>query len=407
LYHLGVVRLLYEADLLRRVRFITGVSGGAILAAHLALNWNRYAGDPDDFESAAAEVVRFTRKDVRNRILRRWIIGWFTLWPRLIHNWSRVELLRREYLALYGNKDFSAFPDVYKGEGPRVTLQCASMMTGLPCSFGRSGFLLYREHADGRGIRLERDTEVTLTHKLSVAHGVAASSAFPPMFPPLKIDRSMLGSGPRSEYLTDGGVFDNLGMDRPLWWYLQDHSKSADQIGSFLIVDAEGPFNKAAEKAWRYKFMLPRNIRATEILMKRNSTLNWKFLSTLPLELIRVPEPQTRLDAAERKITEDIRTDLDRFSDLEIEELIRSGYEDARSALVNARWIHADASSNWCPVPRSNLPQERRALKLKKSRYRRWLPLFLDVRDSLWWTSFAIVCACLLYLYLLQSGFAG
>ena len=57
LFHLGV----YEADLLRRVRFISGVSGGSVLAAHLGLNWKRYIGDDASFTAASKEVVRFTK----------------------------------------------------------------------------------------------------------------------------------------------------------------------------------------------------------------------------------------------------------------------------------------------------------------------------------------------------------
>ena len=37
LFHLGVVRFLYEAKLLDKVTDICSVSGGSILAAHLAL----------------------------------------------------------------------------------------------------------------------------------------------------------------------------------------------------------------------------------------------------------------------------------------------------------------------------------------------------------------------------------
>ena len=38
LYHLGVVRFLRDSDLLAQVSHITSVSGGSVLAAHLALN---------------------------------------------------------------------------------------------------------------------------------------------------------------------------------------------------------------------------------------------------------------------------------------------------------------------------------------------------------------------------------
>ena len=50
LYHLGVIRFLHDAGLLRDITHITAVSGGSILAAHLVLNWDRYNGSDQDFE---------------------------------------------------------------------------------------------------------------------------------------------------------------------------------------------------------------------------------------------------------------------------------------------------------------------------------------------------------------------
>src|SRR5881398_406470 len=66
LYHLGLVRFLRDAGVLPHVTHITSVSGGSILAAHLALHWNRYTGSANDFDSAAAEVLALVRLDVRN-----------------------------------------------------------------------------------------------------------------------------------------------------------------------------------------------------------------------------------------------------------------------------------------------------------------------------------------------------
>jgi hypothetical protein len=298
----------------------------------------------------------------------------------------------------------SEFPNVYKGDGPRIILQCASMTTGLPCSLGRSGLMLYKEQAEGRGIKLAADKELTFATKLTVAHGVAASSAFPPMFPPLKVDSELLGckkeSFPSAHYLTDGGVFDNLGMDRPLLWYLQQHPDPADQIGTFLISDAEGPFNQVVDRPWRFKFVLPRNVRATEVLMKRASTLNWKYLAGLGLNLIRIPEPRVDTDSPTGlEFAQAMRTDLDRFSDLEIEELVQSGYQAARSALAKAHWIADDTpEATWCPVARCNLTQEERERQLKRGRFRRWRPLFCGFGDWAWW----ILCATIglaVYLY--------
>ena len=50
-----------------------------------------------------------------------------------------------------------------------------------------------------------------------VALAVAASSAFPPLFPPIEISNEMLSCDvkefPHPQYITDGGVYDNLGLE--------------------------------------------------------------------------------------------------------------------------------------------------------------------------------------------------
>ena len=45
LFHLGVVRALRDAGILKDVSHVCSVSGGSILAAHLALHWEDYLGD--------------------------------------------------------------------------------------------------------------------------------------------------------------------------------------------------------------------------------------------------------------------------------------------------------------------------------------------------------------------------
>src|SRR5881409_1937373 len=82
LYHLGLIRFLRDAGLLQQVTHITSVSGGSIMAAHLALNWDQYTGSPNDFDQAASRLIAFTRLGVRNRIVRRFPLGLLLRWPR-------------------------------------------------------------------------------------------------------------------------------------------------------------------------------------------------------------------------------------------------------------------------------------------------------------------------------------
>ena len=81
LFHLGVVRFLRDARLLEKVTHICSVSGGSILAAHLVLHWERYTGSDHDFDQAAAELVDFVQKDIRGRVVRRWLFAWLALLP--------------------------------------------------------------------------------------------------------------------------------------------------------------------------------------------------------------------------------------------------------------------------------------------------------------------------------------
>jgi len=98
LFHLGLVRALRDVELLPDVKHIFSVSGGSILAAHLAVNWDRYTADKEDtFRACARELVDFAQSDLRGRILRRWLLfGW--LYPVF----GRTQQLTRHYDRLYG-----------------------------------------------------------------------------------------------------------------------------------------------------------------------------------------------------------------------------------------------------------------------------------------------------------------
>jgi hypothetical protein len=405
LFHLGVVRFLYEAGLLPRVRFISGVSGGAILAAHIGLNWKRYTGNAEAFATAAAEVVAFTQIDLRNRIIRRWLVGWLLLVPRLWLNWSRTALLQREYHRLYGNATVDQLPSVYKGSEPRVVLQSASLTTGLPCTFGRSGFMEYLEEAGGRGLNLPSDFENDVGGKPEVAFAVTASSAFPPLFPSVRVTDEILACKRKLEQaheLTDGGIFDNFGIDRPLRFYQSNPRDPNDQLDAFLLSDGEGNFN-LDERSRPFKFALLRNIRATELLMKRLSTLTWKHLSSQRShEFVAVSiahHSSGDLSKETHEAVKAMRTDLDRFSDLEIECLIDQGYASARTELVRRRWVNRVAgSARWCPVPRSTLDGRAKSLALAKSARRRWLPLVTAFADGYTWALLAVLAVIILLI---------
>ncbi len=211
LYHLGLLRFLRDAGLLSQVTHITSVSGGSIMAAHLALNWGRYTGKAEEFEAAASELLTFVGLDVRNRLLRRFPLALPLRWLRRLLGHSNRQLTLTGLLEyhyqryLYGDKSLFELP-----EKPQLHILATNLSEGCLCSFTRDGLLMVRRQPGG-GMRVDR-IHVGLA---TVAMAVTASSAFPGFFPPLELTSRDVGAGAdefdRQAYI-DGGVFDNLGV---------------------------------------------------------------------------------------------------------------------------------------------------------------------------------------------------
>jgi predicted acylesterase/phospholipase RssA len=242
LYHLGVVRFLRDAGLLEHVSHITSVSGGSVLAAHLALNWDRYCGSENEFEDAANEVTRFIQLDVRNRIVRRYPLAAFLNGTRRVirmggdRRLTRPGLLESYYEKhLYGDKCLIELP-----EHPQLHILATNVGEGSLSSFTRRGIISQTRLSDDRqGFKLVQSGLAT------VAMAVAASSAFPGFFPPLELTAWDVGAC-ESEFpphsFTDGGVFDNLGIRMFRWmeqsWMQHDNPLRVDDF-----VDIEEVLN--------------------------------------------------------------------------------------------------------------------------------------------------------------------
>jgi predicted acylesterase/phospholipase RssA len=221
LYHLGLIRFLRDAGILSQVSHITSVSGGSIFAAHLVLNWDRYNGAPSEFNAVASEFLDFVRLDVRNRIVRRYLLNLPLLWPRRLLGFSNRRLTRTGLLEghyqkyLFGDVSLFELP-----EKPQLHLLATNLRGGCLCSFNRNGLLMVRPQPRNT-FRIDR-IHIGLA---TVAMAVTASSAFPGFFAPLELTGADVGESVgefgRHTY-TDGGVFDNLGvrmfrcLERPL-----------------------------------------------------------------------------------------------------------------------------------------------------------------------------------------------
>ena len=236
-YHLGCLRALRTAGILGEVRVVSGVSGGAVLSA-------LYAYRDESFEAFEEEVIALLRRGLLGSIAKR------LLWPpnalRAVataltagvaakatqgasivvsalssfkqssraqpHAW--YEVLRPPLPRWFSRSD--AFHDALRRHlfgdlsitAPRrndvdVVLNATELQTGTAFRFGS------RASSNWRFGRV-KDNSVT------VAEAVAASAAYPVFLPAfhrsysfVKRDGAVLCE---RVILTDGGVFDNLGV---------------------------------------------------------------------------------------------------------------------------------------------------------------------------------------------------
>lgn len=198
LFHLGTLWRLYETDLLRDVRRISSVSGGSITAGRLAVAW------PDlqwgDGGASFVELVVNPVRALASRSIDIPAVGLGLLLnnrPGLLIEWAY-----RRYL--FGKRTLQDLPDT-----PRFVINATNLGNGVLWRFSKPYM------GDWRSGRYA-DPDVSL------ARAVAASSAFPPFLSPIdvRIDPGAWIPTPhtarpahRKAILTDGGVYDNLGLE--------------------------------------------------------------------------------------------------------------------------------------------------------------------------------------------------
>ena len=402
-FHLGLIALLRTAGLLSNVTHICAVSGGSILAAHLVQNWARYNGSWDQFERAAREVIEFGQIDLRGRIVRRWLLGAIVSWIPLVNRYlQRTRLLERYYTKrLYRRETLKSLD---ADDAPNLYILSTSMTTGNLCAFNKSGMSIDSpDHAQELRSGL-----------LPLGLAVAASSAFPPLFPPLRITRDQLDVSASEfpyehDYLTDGGVFDNLGIRK--LHQLIDQGLDTDIV---ILSDASSVFDWDTEST--FSFLPSRTVRATDILMKRVGDLEAEttqlrernaditFLTVSIDEVVPWASVENALDEDLQKKIAKTRTDLDRFSDVEIECLTRHGYEVALTQLQPFLPDELDLNPT-APFPTASRPQsiQKRAQHISKSRDRR-LGLWNPRDPASWGLGFAVTV--LISIFILPLYFA-
>lgn len=349
LYHLGVIRALRDASALDAITDICSVSGGSIVGAHLVLNWDRYTGTDEQFAEAAAEVIRFVQSDVRNRIVRRLPLLFPIRLAAKLSGWHAPGLAPNAFLEasyrrfLYGDRRLFELP-----EKPALHILATNVSDGVMAVFNREGL-----HIQKRNTTDADPFHHVAGQTASVAKVVGASSAFPGFFPPVELTADDLGVREGqfpTDAFTDGGVFDNLGT-RAFVWLRNCCGREHDHV---IVSDAGKPFQILGTAPLGF---IAQSIRASDILWDRVWQLerenfgdqNGFFFAPITQIVDPHADPHALHPVVQSEIST-IRTDLDRFSDLEVNALVGHGYEVTRDVQQRLGMTVADGLP-WEPLP--------------------------------------------------------
>jgi NTE family protein len=205
LFHLGTLWRLNEAAYLGKLDRISSVSGGSITAGVLALHWKDLGVTPNAPASKLAIVVDEIRKLASHTIdigsVLEGVFGPGTVSDKIQKSYDEM---------LFHGTTLQDLPD----DPPRFVINATNVQSTALWRFSKP-FM-----ADWR-VGMVRNPTVPL------AAAIAASSAFPPVLSPAELDLRKYGcvfeTTPgndlqREPYiskalLTDGGVYDNMGLE--------------------------------------------------------------------------------------------------------------------------------------------------------------------------------------------------
>jgi len=211
-FHLGCMRALNTRGILDKVKVISAVSGGAVIAG-------LYGYKDQSFESFDKSLVELLQNGLQWTSLRH-LLSPKVLLPVVATNliarplaaiarmrqkepryrrWaSRTDALEESLKEVFGEVDLTQVAR----ERLEIVFNACELRTGTAFRFGNSISGGWR-------------TGQIVNNRISVAHAITCSAAYPLLLPSLDREYSFIKDGVTSRkrvVLTDGGVYDNLGI---------------------------------------------------------------------------------------------------------------------------------------------------------------------------------------------------
>lgn len=251
LYHTGVLWRLNEIGLLTKLNRISSVSGGSITAGVLALNWRNL-----DFQNGTArnfeEVIVKPIQQLADRTIDVSSVVIGSLWFGSVGD--QIADSYRKYL--FGSASLQDIVDEVPGVSPRFVFNATNVQSGVLWRFMKPYMRDYR-------------VGEVKNPRIDLAVVVAASSAFPPVLSPVEMDLDpndftpnsgeLDGNHYRSQVvLTDGGVYDNLGLETA--WKRYKTIFVSDAGGGF--ADEADPKRDWVRHSARILFIIDNQVRS-------------------------------------------------------------------------------------------------------------------------------------------------
>jgi len=267
-FHLGCLRALHDRGLLPRVRVVSGVSGGALLAA-------LYAYGPHDFAVFDAQAQQLLRTGLEWAVVQRLLTS-----PRgaqAILNVASLPIVTAATFAQRAAAAVGMTPAVGAGHGNGpIQLRRVNRTTAFVDVLAERAFtdrmMAQVTHPDldvvltacdlGTGGAVRFGSRVsacsqfgTIISDVPVASAVAASAAYPAFLPALE-ERYRIRGRAGDEFervllLTDGGVYDNLGLSVLDVERDEGFTPHVYKVKYVIACDAgDGPLTPAAPHIW-------------------------------------------------------------------------------------------------------------------------------------------------------------
>lgn len=266
-FHVGVLWRLHETGLLATVKRISSVSGGSITAGLLALKWRELSFAAGSTRSEFVPKVVTPLRALAGETIDAEAVIFGALLPGSI-----ADRVAAAYdAALFHGATLQDLPDA-----PRFIINATNVQSGVLWRFMKP---YMRDHRVG----------MVKSPKLPLAKAVAASSAFPPVLSPcelrLKDSDFEPGTGldlQRPPYttrviLTDGGVYDNLGLETT--W--KNHATVLVSDAGGKIGAEEEPKTDWARHSYRVLNLIDNQVRS---LRKRQLIDSFKLHSSNPAD---------------------------------------------------------------------------------------------------------------------------